>query len=113
MIGRTDLSLDSVFLCAEGTECLRDAVGGEVETGGDVERGGVSVPVGDSEAGHSAESGVYVVPFVPGSQDVILLAEKGGNEDAESRSGVVLVGGLALEGVVWFIIDKGASMLNI
>jgi len=109
---RTDLNFESLFRVTTGTECLRvgPLEGGEIETGGEVERGGVAE--GDGTVAQSSDSGVCV-PFVPGSQDVILLVAEEGNESIGSRSGVELVKGLAVEEVAPVMIDNGASMLNI
>lgn len=71
----TDRSLESPIRVDTGTECLRDngplgGDDGEIEVGGEVERGGVAD--GEGMVAHSAVSGLWLAPFVPGSQDVIL-----------------------------------------
>jgi hypothetical protein len=106
MIGNIARSFDSLFRCAVGPGCLRFAtLGGEVALGGVVEGG-------DSPA-HSVDSEVYKAPFVPGSQDVILLVAEEGGESLRSRSGVVPAMGLADELGALVMMDRGARILNI
>lgn len=108
---RTERSFESP-LRVIGTECLRlDGGDEEVIGAGEVERGGVAE--GDEIGAHSGDSGENTAPFVPGSQDVILLLVEAGNDTKESSSGVVLVSGLAVEEVAVVMIDKGARILNI
>ena len=104
MIGNIARSFDSLFRCVVGTEALRfTTLGGEVDRGG-VDEGG------DNPA-HSVDSGVYRIPFVPGSQDVILVVAEEGGESVRSRSGVAM--GLAAELGALDMMDKGARILNI
>lgn len=106
MTGNNARSFDSPFRCVLGTECLRFAT-----LGGEVDRGGVDE--GDDTAAHSVDSGVYRSPFVPGSQDVILLVTKEGGESIRSHSGVGPAMGLADELGALDIMDRGARILNI
>lgn len=102
MPGNIARSLDSLFRCVVGTDCLRLAT-----LEGEADRGGVDE--GDSPA-HSVDSEVYKVPFVLGSQDVILVvAEEGG----ESSSAAVPAMGLADELGALDMMDRGARILNI
>ena len=105
MIGNIARSFDSLFRCAAGVGCLRFTT-----LGGEVDRGGVDE--GDNPA-HSVDSGMYRAPFVPGSQDVILLVAEEGGESIRSGSGVVPAMGLADELVGFDIMDRGARILNI
>ena len=105
MTGNITRSFDSLFRCVEGIGCLRFAA-----LGGEVDRGGVDE--GDNPA-HSVVSGMYRAPFVPGSQDVILLAAEEGGESIRSRSGVVPAMGLADELGAFDMMDRGARILNI
>lgn len=106
MTDNTARSFDSLFRCVVGIECLRiTALGGEVDRGG--------VDEGDDAPAHSVDSGVYKAPFVPGSQDVILLVAEEGGDSMRSRSGVVPAIGLADELGAPDMIDRGAKILNI
>lgn len=105
MTGNIARSFDSLFRCMGGMECLRFAT-----LGGEVDRGGVDE--GDNPA-HSVDSGMYRTPFVPGSQDVILLVAGEGGESVSSRSGVVSAIGLADELGAFDIMERGAKILNI
>jgi len=103
MTGNIARSFDSLFRVG-GTGLRFAALEGEVDRRG--------VDEGDNPA-HSVDSGMYRAPFVPGSQDVILLVAEEGGESIRSRSGVVPVMGLADELVAFDIMDRGARILNI
>jgi len=101
--GNIARSFDSLFRSVVGTEYFRFTT-----LRGEVDRGGV-----DEGDAHSVDSGVYRVPFAPGSQDVTLLVVEEGGESIGSHSGFVLAMGLEDELGALDMMDKGARILNI